>query len=80
MDGVAFYGDSYDAELGVEDVVPMASAANSVVNEQAGYDFTTGVQTVHDISPTPKGTSMYCREKPEDKADGAEKPECTRRT
>ena len=26
------------------------------------------------------GTSMYCREKPEDKADGAEKPECTQRT
>jgi len=27
-----------------------------------------------------KGTSIYCREKPGDKADGAEKPECTRRT
>jgi|GEM_PF-5770892 len=27
-----------------------------------------------------KGASIYCREKPEDKADGAQKPECTRST
>jgi hypothetical protein len=26
------------------------------------------------------GTSIYCSEKPEDKADGAQKPECTRST
>jgi len=27
-----------------------------------------------------EGTSIYCREKPEDKADGAQKPECTHST
>jgi len=27
-----------------------------------------------------KGTSINCREKPENKADGAQKPKCTRNT
>ena len=30
--------------------------------------------------PLLMGTSIYCREKPKNKADGAQKPECTRST
>ena len=41
------------------------------------FPFSTAVAEATDQL---KGTSIYCREKPEDKADGAEKPECTRRT
>ena len=53
---------------------PDAQQGNESIRQEAGMDNGFKVLSFY------KGTSIYCREKPGDKADGAEKPECTRRT
>ena len=56
IDRVGFDGDADDAELRVQDDASVASVADSVIDEQAGDDFTGCVKAVGDVfsgdSPT----------------------------
>ncbi len=49
VDGVGFDGDADDAELRVQDDASVASVADSVIDEQAGDDFTGFVQAVGNV-------------------------------
>ena len=42
--------------------------------------FLRSVRLALETLMTIKGTSINCRERPEDKADGTQKPECTQST